>query len=76
MPPSRLQMMRRFRPLVLTATDLPEEIADQARALAVALHLYTPLGERVALRRAFSTEGWSIRVAGWDEFHRELWQRY
>jgi hypothetical protein len=30
-------MMRIFRPRVLAATDLPDEIADQARALAVAL---------------------------------------
>jgi len=40
----------------------------------------TPFANRVVLRRAFSkklsTEVWSIRVAGWDEFHRELWETY
>ena len=74
-------MMRFFRPRVLSPTDLPDEIADQARALAVALaNPSTPDDERVALRRAFSkrlsTEVWSIRVAGWDEFNREHWHRY
>ena len=74
-------MMRLFRPRVLVDADLPDEIADQARALAVALaNPRTPHDERVALRRAFSkrlsTEVWSIRVAGWDEFNREFWQKY
>jgi hypothetical protein len=78
---SRLHMMRLFRPPVLTATDLPDEISDQADALAVALaNPRTPDDQRVALRRTFSkrlsTEVWSIRVAGWDEFNRELWHRY
>jgi hypothetical protein len=74
-------MMRFFRPRVLTATDLPDEIADQARALAVALaNPRTPHDERVALRRVFarrlSAEVWSVRITAWDEFNRELWQRY
>jgi hypothetical protein len=74
-------MMRLFRPRVLTATDLPDEIADQARALAVALAKpSTPDDERVALRRAFSkrlsAEVWSVRVTAWDEFNRELWRSY
>ena len=78
---SRLHMMRLFRPPVLTATDLPDEISDQADALAVALaNPRTPDDQRVALRRTFSkrlsTEVWSIRVAGWDEFNRELWHKY
>jgi hypothetical protein len=78
---SRLHMKRLFRPRVLSATDLPDEIADQARALAVALaNPRTPHEERVALRRAFSkmlaTEVWSIRVTAWDEFNREFWQSY
>ena len=77
----RWRVMRIFRPRVQTATDLPDEIADHARALAVALaNPGTPHDERVALRRAFSkrlsTEVWSIRFAGWDEFHREFWESY
>ena len=77
----RWRLMRVFRPRVLAATDLPDEIADHARALAVALaNPSTPRDERVALRRAFSkklsTEVWSIRLAGWDEFHREFWETY
>ena len=80
MPLSRLHTMRLFRPRVLCATDLPDEIADQARALAVALaNPGMPPDERVALRRAFSkrlsSEVWSIRVAGWDEVNREFWQK-
>jgi hypothetical protein len=77
----RWRLMRVFRPRVLAATDLPDEIADHARALAVALaNPSTPHDERVALRRAFSkklsAEVWSIRLAGWDEFHREFWETY
>ena len=77
----RWRLMRVFRPRVLAATDLPDEIADHARALAVALaNPSTPHDERVALRRAFSkrlsSEVWSIRLAGWDEFHREFWESY
>ncbi len=77
----RWRLMRAFRPRVLAATDLPDEIADHARALAVALaNPSTPHDERVALRRAFSkklsAEVWSIRLAGWDEFHREFWESY
>jgi hypothetical protein len=73
-------MMRFFRTRVLTATDLPDEIADHARALAVALaNPSTPYDERVALRRAFSkrlsAEVWSIRIAAWDAFNREFWQQ-
>ena len=78
---SRLHMMRFFRPQVLSPTDLPEEVADRARALAVALaNPHTPYDERVALRRAFSkrlsTQVWSVRFTAWDEFNRELWRRY
>jgi hypothetical protein len=77
----RWRVMRIFRPRVQTATDLPDEIADHARALAVALaNPSTPHDERVALRRAFSkrlsTEVLLTRVAGWDEFHREFWESY
>jgi len=81
MSPSRLHMMRFFRPRVLNPADLPEEVADRARALAVALaNPYTPYDERVVLRRAFSkrlsTQVWSVRFSAWDEFNRELWRRY
>ena len=77
----RWRLMRVFRPRVLAATDLPDEIADDARALAVALaNPSTPHDERVALRRAFSmrlsTEVLLTRVAGWDQFHREFWESY
>jgi len=80
MSPSRLHMMRFFRPRVLNPADLPEEVADRARALAVALaNPYTPYDKRVVLRRAFSkrlsTQVWSVRFSAWDEFNRELWQR-
>jgi hypothetical protein len=73
--------MRAFRPRVLAATDLPDEIADHARALAVVLaNPSTPHDERIALRRAFSkrlsTEVFLTWVAGWDEFHREFWESY
>ena len=72
-------MMRFFRPRVLIAIDLPDEIADQARTLAVALaNPDTPHDERIALRRAFSKrlsiEIWSIRVSAWDEFNRQFWK--
>ena len=75
----RWRMMRIFQPRVLAATDLPDEVGDRARALALALaNPSTPHDERVALRRAFSkrlsTEVWSIRFAGWDEYHREFWE--
>jgi hypothetical protein len=73
--------MRAFRPRVLAATDLPDEIADHARALAVVLaNPSTPHDERIALRRAFSkrlsTEVFLTWVAGWDEFHRDVWESY
>jgi hypothetical protein len=60
---------------------MPDDVADQASALAVALtNPATTFDERVALRRAFakrlSTEVWSIRIAAWDDFNQELWQRY
>jgi hypothetical protein len=60
---------------------MPDDIAEQANALAVALtNPDTTFDERVALRRAFakrlSAEVWSIRLAGWDEFHREFWESY
>ena len=60
--------MRIFRPRVPAATDLPDEIADHARDLAVALaNPSTPHDER-CLRRAFSkrlsTEVLLTRVAG------------
>jgi len=74
-------MMRFFRPRDLIAIDLPDEIADQARALAIALaNPGTPLDERMALRRAFSktlsARAWSIRISAWDEFNRQVWVRY
>ena len=77
----RRRVMRIFRPRVPAATDLPGEIADHARALAVALaNPSTPRDERVALRRAFSKrlsiEVLLTRVAGWDEFHRAFWESY
>jgi hypothetical protein len=64
-----------------TAIRMPYDIADQASALAVALtNPATTFDERVALRRAFakrlSSEVWSVRIAAWDEFNQELWQRY
>jgi hypothetical protein len=74
--------MRWFRRRVLRAAIcMPDDIADQAIALAVALtNPDTTYDERVALRRAFakrlSTEVWSIRIAAWDAFNDEFWQRY
>ena len=61
----RWRVMRIFRPRVLAATDLPDEIADHAPRGAFS---------GGALFKRLSTEVLLTRVAGWDEFHREFWE--